>query len=133
MKASILTALELGVGLGVMGCSAGVNVDKKSFQTTGCENEAGYHVAVIQHHKSIARNLEGKIQGLEVGIARHTQNPTLDPKGLGVSGWKALKGAWQVEVQGFRERITWHTNEVARLAGSTKNFERLKDEATKKS
>ena len=116
-----------------MGCAAGEKPYKESVQETVHGNGINYHVVAIQHHEGVARKLKEKIQKLDDRINQLRQKPSLDPKGFRVNGWIILKGTWQGKVHDLRERIAWHTMEVARLAGPTKNSEQLKDEKAKNS
>ncbi len=117
-RTTLFARLILGVGLTLTGCISHGNGSGEGFPQSKQVDPVSYHVAALEEHEGKLAMLSPELQKLETLIDRYTQTPYLDPKGFRRSGWNTLKGRWEKEVNTLRQRITWHTHELAKIQTS---------------
>lgn len=66
------------------------------------------HLMAANLFEETAARLDSKVNHLEQRIARFTERPYLDPKGVKRQGWKLLMGSHRAELKELREQIAWH-------------------------
>lgn len=111
---SVISIFVLCVGLTLTGCAANGTVSSKPFADMALGQSVDFHKDAIQKHQNRVATFEQKIQKLEDRLDM-VKNSYRDPKGLKRQSWTRLLSQWRGELQGLREHIVWHKEQIALL------------------